>query len=115
MPPADELKGAASLPDSSSSAGLGQPALRGQEIITRPHTRSSQTPLSAEAALCGAPISAHGLRVPGPTPHPPLGPLTGSRAEVLCKAHYLHGPGGRALIVRSCLMTTHEAGNLVLL
>ena len=73
MPPADELKGAASLPDSSSSAGLGQPALRGQEIITRPHTRSSQTPLSAEAALCGAPISAQGLRVPAPTPTPHWG------------------------------------------
>lgn len=62
--------------------------------------------------MCGAPISAQGLC---PSPHPPVWPLTGSQAEMLCEAHYLHNPGGRALIVCSCLMTTHEAGNLVLL
>ena len=68
MPDADKLKGAASLPNSNSSAGLGQSTLRGQEIITRPHAHSSQAPLSAEAALCRAPISAQGLCVPAPTP-----------------------------------------------
>lgn len=68
VPAADELKGAASLPNSNSSAGLGQSTLRGQEIITRPHAHSSQIPLSAEAAMCGAPISAQGLCVPAPTP-----------------------------------------------